>query len=187
MTAPETNQLERSAKWNNPLVIIGLAVLLAVVMVGASYAQLRNVRDRAGRIAAELADTQQLANRVTRLRAQPALAQQHEMAEKEITTLIEHAAQQAGITSDDLVSIHPEAARRIANTAYQEKFTRLTLRNVTLRELVSFLATLNQEENALITNAMRIDAPRHATGDLDNWNVQLSLSHLIFSPAETTR
>lgn len=97
---------------------------------------------------------------------------------------IELAGETAGISRDTVTRIHPQAERRLEDSAYLAYPTTVELRAVSLAELVAFLGELVARDPALRITALHVTLPRSAISgnDTERWHVEITLTHLIFSP-----
>lgn len=174
----------RRLTWELTLAVVGLAALAIW-----SGARLRSARQAALAAAEDVAACQQIAARIAVLRDRPAVAGVQERASAETATRVERAAAAAHITaSRSLVSISPEPPRRLGETAYKEAPTQVLLRDVTLRQLVTFLSAVCGEGSGLRPKLLRLSAPRAEA--VDTWSAEVTLCDLIYSPraeAQTER
>jgi hypothetical protein len=122
-----------------------------------------------------------MVGQIQALRRRPALAAQNQRASAETIGLIEKSGQAAGITATKLVQISPEGPRRLGDTVYTEKPTRILLKNVTLQELTALTHRIVTDENRLNAKSMRISAPTADDPGL-MWTVELVLTYLIYDP-----
>lgn len=162
---------------------VGFGLLLAagLLSVGCSFLALRKNQERAMKAKAELIQCQSLAARIIALNDRPAVAGPTELLANEITQKIEQAAQKAQIDANQIVRIWPEPTRRIGNSVYKEKNTRVLLRHVTLPQLLPFLHAFNASDAALRVMSARISAPRdQQVGDL--WILEATLTQLVYDP-----
>ncbi len=160
-----------------------LAALLGL-WLGGSLRHLAAARGRALAASEDLAECRRLADRIRLLRDRSRLAEDRERVPEQTTGRIEAAAKSAGISAARLVRISPEPARRVGETAYKEKPTRVLLRKVTLKQLVAMVHGLTRGEGMLRAKSLRLTAPsRNATDDL--WDAELVLVYLIYEPPPT--
>jgi hypothetical protein len=163
-----------------------LALLFALLGLCAVW----GVRHLADAHAAEaaaargLADCRRYAERISHLRGRPALAAQQERRSAEISAPIEGAAKEAGIPTDRLLRISPEPARRIGETAYKEKPTRVIIKNVTLRKVVAMAHGLTGGEGELNLKSLRLTAPS-PDAVAGTWSAELVFTYLIYEPQRT--
>ena len=158
----------------------GLVLAMAVVTAW-SHGKLQESRDAAAATSRDLSDCRRLAADIRRLRQQPAVASGRELQVAELAQRIERAAVDAGVSPQAIVRIAPESARRLSETPYRERPTRVDLRGVSLRQLVGFLHRLSAAGPDLQARHLRVSAPR-TSGASALWNVELTLSQLIYTP-----
>lgn len=159
-----------------------LVLLGACVAAFVGYGFLASSRGSADRVARDLHDCRVIAGRIDQMRHLPSAAGSSELQEGEIVRLIEQASRTANMTRDQIARIWPEDARRLGQSPYKEKPTRIHLRRVTLRQTVTFLHALCDGQSGLRVSGLRLVAPREAeTREL--WSVEVTLSYLIFAPS----
>jgi hypothetical protein len=125
-----------------------------------------------------------LAARITVLRTKPTIAGVGEQAPEELARRIEAGANALGIEGDNLASIEPDPAARVAGTAYLEKPTTVQLRQVTLAQLIDLLCQISQSGQNLQIKALRLTSPPHED-EGGRWSAELTVSYLIYSPRPT--
>ncbi len=163
--------------------LVILFVLLAICALW-SVRHLTDERAAAQAAARDLADCRRHEERISRLRHRPALAADRERLSAEISAPIERAAKAAGIPTDRLVRISPEPPQRVGETSYKEKPTRVFLKNVSLRKVVTMAHGLMSSEEGLDLESIRLTAPsRDATAG--TWSAELVFAYLIYEPQPT--
>lgn len=160
-----------------------VALLLAALAGWAiwGWGQFTDARARARAEAQAAAEVQQLAAAIESLRQRPSLVGERQLEAPELAQRIEQAMQQAGIPTENLERVTPEAPRRVGESDYQRLRTRVSLRRVRLDELIHCLHALTDEEPALTATALRLTAPRGEQIS-DRWHVEFELSHLTYQP-----
>lgn len=163
------------------VVVFGLVAIVTLWSLG----NLLGGRSAAQAAARDLEDCLKYEDQITRLRARPTLAADRERLATEIVGPIEQAAKTAGIPTERLVRISPEAAQRVCETAYKEKPTRVYLKSVTLQQVVSMAHGLTTREEGLNLKSIRLSAlSREATTNL--WSAELVFVYLIYEPQRTS-
>ena len=109
------------------------------------------------------------------------MAAERERLLSETTGLIEGAAGAAGIPPDKLIRIVPESPQRLGRTVYKEKLTRITLRNVSLEQLVKLAHHLTGGDRGLHAKALRI-TPLDQSDPAGGWSADLVVAYLIYEP-----
>lgn len=99
----------------------------------------------------------------------------------ELSSRLEAALAKADLAAEDLVRVSAETARRLGDTAYLERETQLTLRDVSLRQVIVFLTTLAAEGSGLSVSSIRLTASR-GVGTEGDWAAELAVSYLVYSP-----
>jgi hypothetical protein len=168
--------------------IIGVLLLGLLCLVIASTWQLEARRTRAQSAAADLAECHRLAAHIARLRAQPHQAGLTERSARELAQQIEQAAQQAGVAPADVIRINPRGARRISNSVYKQQSTDVAINSVTMKELITFLSALTSKSKGLQISSLRLlaEAEPALQADSEEWDAEVTLTFLIFSPTSST-
>jgi hypothetical protein len=160
------------------------AILALPLAVGWCALHLGASREAAAQAVADLASAQDIAGRIALLRQRPVVADAREAQGEDISRRIEEAAREAGVEETSLERIEPEPARRLGDTPYREKPTRLRLRHVTLQQLFQMLHALASEapgSSVLRLSSFRLSAP-HGEEAGDEWMVESTLSCLVYDP-----
>jgi hypothetical protein len=163
-------------------------ILWIAVLVGAlatldvwGYCTMTAARQRAIRANQDAETCNQLAARILTLESKPAIAAGKEQAQQELSRRIELAARSIGIAGDNLASIEPDPAIRIADTAYLEKPTTVQLREITLSQLAGLLCELSGDGTGLRIKSLRLTCPpQKQDGDL--WSAEFTVIYLIYAP-----
>lgn len=167
------------------ILVLILAAVLAVAG-GWSYAYVADQRRAALAALADLDDCRRMAAQIETLRRRPSLAAQNQRGSAETIGLIEQSAKAAQLASGNLVRILPEPPRRLGDTVYVEKPTRVMLKNVTLQQLVAMVHGIITDKNGLHARSVRLTAPSpEDTGPA--WTAELVLTYLIFEPPRTVK
>jgi hypothetical protein len=166
------------------LVALAGGLLLAA---GWGYRYMDEQRLSAAKAEGDLADCRIAAQEILECRERPALAADRERGPGEVHSLIERAAAASGIVAkDSLERISPQAPRPVGDTAYREQDTEVSLRKVTLQQLVSFLHGLLTSGSGLRAKSIHLSTPRDEELG-DRWTVELTLSYLIYDPSRAPR
>jgi hypothetical protein len=124
-----------------------------------------------------------LATEIAELKRRPTQASLQLQSQQELASLVAASAKVAEIADSAVVSIRPEPARRVAKTAYLQQSTGVQLRQVSLRQLVNFLAEVTTRDRRILPSSLRLSAPRGKNdGQAENWQVEVVLTNLVFSP-----
>jgi len=159
-----------------------MVVLLALVAVYC-FGLLDEQRAAAAQAYEGLERSRQLAEIIKEHRQRPALAAEQERLSSEINRLIEEAARRADIPAGNLSLITPMPAIRIGDTAYKEKPTQVSLRAVTLKQVVMLMHQLVSGDSGLHARSVDFRTPRGNEGG-DQWEVELVLTYLIYEPLQ---
>lgn len=163
----------------------GVAVsIIAVVMIAGivwSYFFWVDGCNAARSAASDFAACRRLAEQIEALKKKPSLAVSRELRVTELSSRLEAALAKADLAAEDLVRVSAETARRLGDTAYLERETQLTLRDVSLRQVIVFLTTLAAEGSGLSVSSIRLTASR-GVGTEGDWAAELAVSYLVYSP-----
>lgn len=163
-----------------------VTLMLVLLLLATSWSVNWMVEQRAAAKSAaeDLAFCRDLAAPIERLRGNATIAKSSEMAVQELGARIESATKQAQMGSASLEGVFPQAARRVGDSPYLRKPTTLTLRGVTLGQLVTFLHHV-VDQSELNVDELRIQAPRENAAVL--WDAEATVTYLIFAPPTNTR
>jgi hypothetical protein len=165
-------------------VLMGILLALLVLTAGWSLQVMWQARTEADAATKGLKECNRLAARIAVLNQLPTMASDRERLGAELNGPLEQAAQAAGIASDRLVRIVPEPAQRIGDSAYKEKPTRVIVKNVGLRPLITMVHRLTQSDGGWSLSTLRLTAPsRDATENL--WTAELVFTYLVYEPLPT--
>jgi len=120
------------------------------------------------------------ADGVLRLRTAPRIAVERERPNDELLAEIRDAMERADIPEDLWIGNDPLPPMRIPQSPYKRLATRLRFEALPLKGLVQFAFHLTHADPALSVSSLRLNAPRGR--DDDTWDVDLTLSYLIYSP-----
>lgn len=161
------------------LVIVMLAMLSTAV--AWSLGDLVEKKEAARFSAEDLQACKDMADQISLLRKGPTIATSREMQGRELGARIDTAARQAGLSSDALVSRDGLSARKLRNQPYLQKPTQLTLRGVTMPQLISFLRGLTVDSGLSVQDLNLTASP--AASPAETWDVITTVTYLIYSPS----
>ena len=164
-----------------------LAMLMLAGLAGAAAwasSRFSESRENAQAAAEDLNACRHLASALETLRRRPNFAGAEEMQLAVLAQQIEAAGRNASLPSGSITRIWPEPARRVGETVYKEKPTQIAVKNVSMRQLVTFLYNLSAGSNGLSVNSLRLTAPR-GQDNQDVWSVEATVNYLIYSPPGT--
>lgn len=161
------------------LLLVGLALLTAWSWscLAASAA--------ASRLATEdLLECRRLAQEIKRLGKSPQKASLEARSSTQLTKLVEESARSAQLSPQSVVAIDPQPARRMGETGYREQLTHVELREMTLRQLVTFLLALSDEGSGIEVASLRLRAPRDekTVENNETWAAEVTLTQVVFAP-----
>ncbi|MBX2851684.1 MAG: hypothetical protein KTR15_08070 [Phycisphaeraceae bacterium] len=169
--------MKRMKAWLLPT-LIGL--LVAGVLFSAL--QYRNAKDRAARAEQQHREVLELAQQIQSLSQQASIAVTHTGEAQSLSGLVEAAATECGINTEQIISINAQDARRMGQSPYYRLPTRITLEHVTLPQLVELLDKLRKADLLRIEDC-RLFAPH---GDVvgSTWNAEFTIAYLIYEPTQ---
>jgi|WetSurMetagenome_2_1015567.scaffolds.fasta_scaffold121001_2 hypothetical protein len=161
--------------------LVAALLALLVLVAGWSLQTMLQAQASAAEAKKGLADCRRLAAHIAILSQLPATASDRERQGTELSATLEQAAQAAGIPTDRLIRISPEPAQRVGDSVYKEKPTRVIVKNVGLRPLVTMIHRVMQSEGGWTLSSLRVTAPsRDATENL--WTAELVFTYLVYEP-----
>ncbi len=174
-------------------ILFGTSVaLLLVVGLFAAWVALVEHRDAAASAADEFASCDELAQKIRDLRRGPLRRAVGRPLEPQVARAIASAASAAGIDDAAVESIEPESPRRISLAGPLERPTRVALRQVTLRQFVTFLAAVADAQPELRVSQLRLSVASSADGETaatgersaqDAWAAEATLAYPVDEPA----
>ena len=164
-----------------------VAVMLAMMIVGVAWSTLRMLDHRraAADAAEDTASCVGLADQITQLRGQGAIATASDQADEqqqELAGAVNRAAQQANLDTQwqQGMRIEHKRAVRIDDTPYMRKPALLIMKGLTLEQLTALLHHLTYD-SAYTAEQIQLDAPSgEDTGN--RWDADVTLTYLIYSP-----
>lgn len=163
--------------------MVSLGVLVAALLVVAlwSVSWMAGQRSEAVLEAGSLERSRELVSRIALLREEPAIASAEDVGVQELGAHVESAMGRAGVASGRLEGIYPQPSRRLGTLPYELKPTTVSLRAVTLRQLLVFLHELMQRPGLNVSDLSLTTPSGGEAGQ--GWDVQATLTYLIFTPA----
>lgn len=99
---------------------------------------------------------------------------------------IETAAKEAGMRPEAILSVTPEAPRRIGDSGFAQHNHLVHLQSVSLQQVSSLAESVLGADPMLRVSAIAFSAPREPAPQQELWNVQLTFSRLTPSPMLST-
>jgi len=162
-------------------------MLIAVMVVMLLIAAIWNVdwmldqRARAQFASRDLAACRQHSRVIESLRRKPTVASDKAVGIQELGERIGAALKRAKLSPSALEGVFPQKARRVGDSPYMKKPTSLSLRNVSLEQLGTFLYHLTEDPGFSISD-LRLRSPRSYAGN-GTWNAEAVLTYLIYDPS----
>lgn len=163
-------------------ILVGIMILLLIGAAAWSVDWMMQQRQQAQDAAADLAECQMLVRRIEALREAPTVASAEAMGVQEFGEHIEAASRLANFDPSALRGVFPQAAQRVGDSPYLRKPTAITLRHVPLHDLVTFLYHISGDTGLMVRD-LRLRTP-HAEAPEDVWDAEVTLTYLIYEPAE---
>ncbi len=160
-------------------VLVGALIVALTIAAVWTFDWMREQRAAAERSRAELALCSDLADALQSAADKPKVAESEAAGVQELGDRIETAMRRARLDPRALESVRPQAARPVEDSAYSRKPTGLTLRGVTLEQLVTFLRSLT-DGTGLGVRQLRLRAP-HGAADGDVWNAEATVTYLVYT------
>lgn len=178
----ESSNPTRANTQRETVLMVGAIVALMLVTLW-SYGRLDAAYTRANEDGGAWAQSEALTRQIRSLRDQPTLADDHAMQKEDMTRRIANAAAVASLDEKRLIAIEHQTARRLGRSAYLEEPTRMTLKDVTLRQVLTTLDALTKDDSRLRVSRLRLTAPRQDT-NAESWIVDVTVTYLIYDPAQ---
>ena len=167
-------------------IFLAAGIIAAVAACAAAGIWLVQCQARYARAGADLDSCARSAARICQCRQSPAMAAEQERQTAATNGPIESAAKAAGVPLERIVRISHEPPRWLGDTPYKEKPTQVIMKGVTLRQFFALAGALANGPEPLALASVRLAAPgADDTGDL--WNVELTLTYLIFDPSRSQK
>ncbi len=155
-----------------------LIVLAAYWSMGASRHRLRTAH-------VQLRECEELAKEIQTLQDRPGFAALGIDSPRTITTRAQEAGERANLPPTALARIEPQSAVRLRDSDYRLRSTRLELRRVTLKQVLTFtLAMIDEAQGTTVRDIRLTASPGNLAGvkEPESWIGELVLTQLIFSP-----
>lgn len=163
------------------IVFVYFALLVLLIVSGS---RLVRCRKAAAAAAANLADCSQLVRRIEKLQSTPTQASFERRSLQDFALKIQQAAQIAKAPDSAIIRIDPQPSRRVDETPYLQQGVSVSIRQVPLEGLTTFLCEVAASESDLQASSIRLTAPRTPPkeGQAETWSAEVTLTHLVFSP-----
>lgn len=168
------------AKHRSPLAVAVCCLMLLSLWAWLEARTLASSRDSYVALVGQVEQMQADMIALRALRTAPRRATERERPNHELLAEVRQAMDKADMAPERWVGSDPSQPVRIPKSPYKKLRTRLTFENVTLQELVAVAFHLVEADPALTVSSIRITAPPTKTAT--NWNAELTLSYLIYSP-----
>ena len=159
--------------------VIALALFLGC---GWSVSYFRDAREAAAQASRDLEHCRLMAGRIEQLRSRPTGMGAGPLSQTDLHRRGQAALEELGVGADRLVQIAPDVPRTVGTSAYKEVPSRVTLRDVTLRQVVGFLLAMTGDRSPLQARSLRLYAPRAGAAGGTEWSAEVTLSYLSYEP-----
>ncbi len=164
--------------------VLGVVCLAALAVLAVrAWGALRDARADAMAAGEELAWCRQAVATLQAARGADVIA--GDAAAGDIIGRISTAASAAGIEADQVVRISPDSPSRLADTPYKEKPTAISLRQVSLPALTTFIHHLLTREAGLSAKSIHLTSPSEAPAG--TWNAEVVVTSLLYEPSSEKR
>ena len=85
-----------------------------------------------------------------------------------------------------MIDVSPLPPQRLGDTPYKEQPTTVRLENVPLKQLVTLVHRLANQNNSLHPKSIQIRAPQWE-GAEERWTAEIVLTYLIYDPPRKAR
>lgn len=160
-----------------------ITAAIAALSVLWSWREARQARSSRDSFQTLLVQTEQMSrdvNLLESLRSAPRLAADRERPNSELLEQIRRSLEHAGVAADRWLANDPSPPQRLPDSPYKRFETRLTFQDIGLQRLVAMLHHLVDEDPTLSVSRLRLSAP--VTDRQPGWNVDLTLSYLVYAP-----
>ena len=158
-----------------------LLTALAATFFSFGFLEYRQKRSAWNTAQQQHSDCEAAVNQIRRLESVPRFAVLNADSAEAISARIEETAQFT-LPAGALIAIQPETGRRAGNTSYTINPTLIQLQSVTLAELASFAAGLEDADQGLVVSELRlIDAEPGDSVEPERWSSDLKLTQTIYS------
>jgi hypothetical protein len=124
--------------------------------------------------------TQADAQRILELRDVPRIATERVRPNDELIKQVQTALAAAEIPLEKWIGNEPSPGVRLPRTPYKQLGVRLLFDEITMRQIVQFAFHLTHVDPTLTIAQVRFSAP--SGGSHESWNVDLTLSYLLYAP-----
>ncbi|HWE00788.1 MAG TPA: hypothetical protein VG326_00155 [Tepidisphaeraceae bacterium] len=158
-------------------ILVGVAsVGVIITIVGLSYGYFQDQRGAAQAQSEEVVLCRQLADKIEAARGVSGKQPDTPAATLDLPRAIAAAAAKASLPGDCIEGIHPDAIRRASSGGAVEKPTRLTLRHITLQQVLALLVEIDKPNEGLRVERFQINA-EPAQSEQDLWSAEAVLVH----------
>ncbi len=162
------------------MILGGVMLLMLGIAALWSHQSMADRRAAAQTAADDLQRCRQLAQSIHSHQGAATMADDEDSGVRRLGERLRSATQYAQISADALQGITPLAARRMGESPYLQKPTSVSLRRVTLQELVAFFLHVT-EEGGLSVRDLRLQSPRDPEAR-QYWDATVTISYLIYAP-----
>jgi hypothetical protein len=158
-----------------------IMALVGAMVWCASTLQL--ARDRAQSAVDELRACRSLAAQIEVLRHRGGVVGgTREIEVTDLARRIDAARAAAGIADGSVVRIEPQEPRRVGDSPLMEKLTLVLLRQVTVKQCVTFLHAIGTDRSGLEASEVHLTDPAVAGQDAEQWTANITLRNVTYSP-----
>jgi hypothetical protein len=166
---------------------LSMLVIAAVMLAGTLWALLflSDAGDDADRAVSDLATTQRLVQHIQTSRPAVMNGDQPQLA-SQVPQLLDEAMKSAGIDSETLQRITPQASRRVGDGSQNEARLQLAFNPVSLRQVLLFLSAISRRSATFSVRDIHLSNAAGVTSGLipAGWTTEITISYLTDSPGD---
>lgn len=164
-------------------------VLTMLLMLGFaalwSWQSMVERRAAAQLAADDLQLCENLAQKIEAMKGRVTVVTDEDSGVRQLGERLKLAQEHAQIRAEALQAVVPQAAKRMGDSSYLQKPTEVSLRRVTLQEVVAFFLHVTAE-SGLTVRDLRLQARREVEAR-SYWDVTVTLTYLVHSPVTKPR
>ncbi len=172
-----------SATKNRQRLWICIAIAVLGVYACTSVLDAWDAESRLQRAQGELAEIEQKVQTIKNAKQKPQVAALDLESPDGIVNRINSALRAAGLPASTLKNQNSAEPTRIAKSEFAQRLVTINLQASRLIQIVKFCDALRDEETGSTVRDIVLSIPRGSgTGNQENWDAELVLTQMIFSP-----
>jgi len=169
-----------AGKWR---LIFKAAVAIAAIAVAIGWSAIywANANSRYRSSGVDLSTWRNARDQIENLRQQLSRSGSSASAQDQMTKTIELAADRSSIPRAQIAHVWPESPHAMGESSLQEQPTEVLLRQVTMRQLVTFLHGVLEQDPTFHVRTIRLSKPPHDDA-AESWTVEVVIAAIIDQP-----